>query len=173
MTGDGRDDVVVGAPRADIYIGTMEGAAYIFSGASLSGSLAADVDAVATVAGVAENGEFGQPLAAAGDVTGDGIDDVMIVAPSNREGSSLYLFAGGDDLAGDSLTASDATATISGTFSDTRRFAYSIANIGDVDNDGRPDIIVGSRDILSYGAAYVFSGADLDSNKMVRMMRSL
>ena len=168
VTGDGRDDIAIGAPSADINLGMAEGGAYIFSGASLSGSLSAGVDATAVIAGTSSESYFGRLLAGAGDVTGDGIADIMIVAPIDIDDivSSLYIFAGGNDLTGDDLTTDDATATIVGALTDARRFAYSIAGISDVTGDGRPDIIVGSRDVSSYGAAYIFSGADLDSNNM-------
>jgi|GEM_PF-4708223 len=86
---------------------------------------------------------FGEVLANPGDITGDGIGDLLVGAPAAREGSGrVYLFSGADILGGAALRASEAWAVINGE----PGWAYGseIAVLGDVDGDGWPDWGVGA-----------------------------
>ena len=94
---DGRNDVLVGA-YYDETSGSGAGVAYLLYGAvSLpSGSLSG---AGATLLGESARDSAGEAVGGAGDVDGDGTDDVLVGAPSEASAASgagaVYLFWGG------------------------------------------------------------------------------
>lgn len=100
------------------------------------------------------SGLFGRSCAAAGDVNGDGFDDVLIGAPGYSDNlGRVYVYSG---KTGGELYHLDGT--------DLRRmFGFSVAKAGDVDGDSRPDLIVGnypnSEEGGYNGTAHLYSGA--------------
>ena len=78
VNGDGRDDLIVGAPQTNVLLG--KGYARIFSGA--------DGSVLRTLNGAAAGDRFGAAVAGAGDLNGDGKDDVLVGAPQNDAGGS-------------------------------------------------------------------------------------
>lgn len=95
-------------------------------------------DAVAVLAGA--GGGFGQRVAG-GDITGDGVDDLLVGAyfmGSGYEGGAL-VFAG--PITG-ALTAADAVGTIDGTVAEGA-VGWSVATTEDVDGDGVQDVLLG------------------------------
>ncbi|MDP2316340.1 MAG: MopE-related protein [Pseudomonadota bacterium] len=141
VDGDGLDDLVIGASGACNY-DRPDGAAWIVHG-PLRGTLdLADADARITgEAGSA--GSAGQAVAGPGDLDGDGLADVAITAPNlltSRGGYGVvYLYTGGTSgtiAAADAPTRLDASGLDGGV-------GVSVAGAGDIDADGRPDLIVG------------------------------
>jgi len=136
-------DFVVGSTT--LNSGSM-GRVWIYSGANHQ--------VLHTMVGTLATNDLGASVAAAGDVNLDGHDDVLVGAPkgggsgvalvlSGLDGSVIYTFEGAafDDNLGE-----------------------SVANAGDVDGDGRADLIVSApyRDVAGVenaGAAVIFSGA--------------
>jgi FG-GAP repeat/FG-GAP-like repeat len=133
---DRRMDLIVGAPFSST------GTTFVYSGRS--GELLFRLDGAA-------GDQQGYAIADAGDTSGDHVADVVSGAPgvgpghvylySGRTGRLLHTFAG--------LGAGDF-------------FGSAVASAGDVDRDGRADILVGAeladaRGVDS-GRAYVFSG---------------
>ena len=119
INADGLQDVAIGAPLADPLSRTDAGAAYVVFGAA---GRPADLDLAEfgtralRVAGAAAEGTLGFSLAAAGDVDGDGGDDLAIGGPGFRAadgfgpsvpgaGALAVAFgaAGADDLPGGDL----------------------------------------------------------------------
>jgi len=109
VNGDGFDDIIVGAyQNDDCTAGTGCGAAYIFFGTSsfsgtkdLGGSQSADV----TILGKAGADYLGFHVSGAGDVNGDGFDDIIVGARGNNDGpgntaGAVYIFFGASDLSG-------------------------------------------------------------------------
>src|SRR4029453_6147304 len=98
-----------------------------------------------TITGESADDDFGWQVAPAGDINGDGIQDLIIGAPSNDAVAGFagppYLFYG--PFTGN-IDAADADAIISAeAFGDN--LGFSVASAGDVNNDGFDDVIIGAR----------------------------
>jgi hypothetical protein len=159
VDGDGHDDVLVSAPRR--YEGTSyTGAAYL-----VSGPVTGTVDlalADARLIGEANNGYTWGSVSGAGDVDGDGHDDFLVGAALDSEGAvgagAAYLVRG--PVSG-TLSLSLADAKLLGEHQNDRA-GYSVSGAGDVDADGRDDLLIAAVDndegALDAGAAYVVLG---------------
>ena len=137
--GDGRPDVVVGAP-SDANNGRASGSARVFSGRTGA--------ALFTVNGEFGDELFGSSVAGAGDVDGDGRPDLIVGAPgaSNANGfnfGSARVFSG---ATGSRLFTFDGDAP-------QNMLGRSVAGAGDVDGDGRADLIAGAIGTTTNGAA--------------------
>ena len=156
VNGDGYDDLIVGAEGYDNNE-TNEGRAYLFLGSSTGFSTTADWTAESNQA----NAYFGGSVASAGDVNGDGYDDVIVGARRYTNGETnegrAYLYLGSstglsttEDWTGESNQAS-------------ANFGISVASAGDVNGDGYDDVIVGasgySNGETDEGRAYLYLGS--------------
>ncbi len=159
VNGDGYDDVVVGA-RHDDDGGTDSGAVYLYYGSSTGVALSTEQKITASDADAYD--DFGQVVAGAGDVDGDGYDDIVVGARYDddgayRAGAAYVYYGSATGLAASSeekLTASDAaTADYYGT---------GVAGGMDLDGDGYDDIAVGASSdddgAVSSGSVYVYYG---------------
>ena len=106
-------------------------------------------------------------MSSAGDVNGDGYDDLIIGATdadgdNNDEGKAYIIFGQQNPLNVD-LSDSDTFEgfVISGVDA-SDRLGTSVSSAGDVNGDGYADLIVGARDadgdVAYSGAAYVIFG---------------
>ena len=142
VNGDGLDDILVGA-----YIDSTggEGATYLLLGpVSNSGSLSA---AEAKYTGTTNSGGSGSAVSGAQDVNGDGLDDILIGAVgenlSTGTDGAAYLILGYASGTS-SLSSADARLTAEGVSSGNDKVGYSLSDAGDVDSDGRDDILIGA-----------------------------
>ena len=175
VNGDGIGDLVVGA-RLNDASGTDAGAAYVIFGTTSSVS-AVNLDNVASgtggfkITGEAAGDQVGFAVSSAGDVNGDGLDDLLVGARFNDAGGTdagaAYVIFG----TASSVTAVnlDDIALGTGGFRLTGEAAYDIAgkpvsSAGDVNGDGFDDLAVGARDNdaggADAGAGYVIFGGD-------------
>ncbi len=159
VNGDGFSDVVVGMPLKDGSF-LNDGRAELFLGSSSGGAATADWFAV----GTGTNSMFGISVSTAGDVNGDGYDDVIVGEPGYSNGESeegracVYLgSAGGLSSTPDWTVEADVALA---------QFGRSVSTAGDVNDDGYDDVIVGAPGIGApgtlfegQGAAYVFLGS--------------
>ncbi len=156
VNADGYADVLIGAFQSG---DNDEGAAYVYFGGP--DGLSDVPDWVYQHDVYREN--FGRAVRSAGDVNGDGYDDIMIGAPTftsdpaDETLGSSYVFFGGPD--GPSLTI-DWSVT-SPQFGD--RFGRAVGGVGDVDGDGFDDIMVSGyfHDIVfeNEGGLIVYEGS--------------
>ncbi len=159
LDGDGRHDLLVGAPRTDTA-GTDTGSAYIFY-SGISGTVSATT-AGGILVGESGSGEAALALDIVGDTDGDDIDDLVfgcvLDSTADTYAGAAYLVRG--PITG-TVSLSDATAKLTGEITyDTAGRAVSAA--GDVDGDGLADVLIGadleSSAYNSAGAAYLLYG---------------
>ena len=94
FNGDGKDDVIVGAPRDDNNGEVDSGSAFIFFG-GIAGTFRADADADVILDGQSAGDFFGRAVSSASDFNGDGKDDVIVGAQrddNNGEANSGSAF---------------------------------------------------------------------------------
>ena len=97
LTGDGLAELVVGAPAGDPDGGADRGAAYLFFGDALSGSVSLSTADV-IYAGQADGDALGTSVAAGGDPNKDGYGDLLLGAPYRDQAATddgiTYYFQG-------------------------------------------------------------------------------
>ena len=162
VDGDGLDDVLIGAIYARDS-GFSTGKTYLMLGSDVvampSGSVRSVADASYTFVGEPATLELaGWSVASAGDVDGDGRPDVLIGAPGNKDkgccrtGKAYVMLASTIAAAptGTSFALAEASYSFVGETS-TDEAGYSVASAGDVDGDGRDDIIIGAPENIEAG----------------------
>ena len=158
IDGDGCADVVVGAPGDQGFDGVVR----VVSGRS--GAV------IYTRSGPGSLGEFGYAVSAAGDLNLDGYPDVIV--GSLNETNTLSFQGAARVISGEWIAKTAQGATPSGPeflftwFGNGAgdNFGVVVADVGDIDSDGHPDVAVGApRDDdqgSNCGSISVFSGAD-------------
>ncbi|MDX9720062.1 MAG: Ig-like domain-containing protein [Myxococcota bacterium] len=158
VNGDGLSDVIIGAPSYDSGQ-SDEGAAFVYLGkhSGMATTHAWNYESNQASA------QLGLSLARAGDVNGDGMDDVLVGAPlydlGGADSGQILLFLG--TTSGLQTAAAWATSTMQAG----AQFGASMAGVGDVNNDGFEDFVVGSPGYdggqSNEGAAYLYLGASV------------
>ncbi|MEO0803997.1 MAG: hypothetical protein AAFY57_17220 [Cyanobacteria bacterium J06642_2] len=175
INGDGIDDLIIGATGVDFsssYSG--EGESYVVFG-SIGGFDAslnlADLDGTKGFAmqGVDNYDYSGRSVSSAGDINGDGIDDLIIGAPGSYsgEGESYVVFGSIDGFdASLNLVDLDGTDGFAIRGADENGYSgYSVSGAGDINGDGIGDLIIGapfadfSGNYSGEGGSYVVFGS--------------
>ncbi len=171
INGDGYDDILISAKCADPN-GRSSGESYLIYGkAEMTGKInlsKADV----TFTGKNRYDYSGYDISNAGDVNGDGYDDLIIGAsgadPNDSSSGETYLIYGKKDLYGKiNLSQADVTFTGKNRYDYS---GYSISNAGDINGDGYADLLIGASGAdpngCSSGEAYLICGKSDLSGKI-------
>lgn len=137
VSGDGVPDLLVGAPFLPIgeygdFV--FSGGAFVFNGAT--GELLYQVEN-----STPENhADFGSAVAGLDDVNGDGIPDLLVGVPGRETGDApqgKVVIASGADGSELLVLRNPGRQALA-------RFGRSVAGIGDANDDGVPDLVVGA-----------------------------
>ncbi len=161
--GDGRFELLIGAPGVSVAGALERGAVYVLPGSTASGSLIHVGSGLSgfRLDGAAAGDRAGHAVAFGGDVNGDGRDEILVGGPAARRlvapGGMAWLVAGG----GGAQSLRAATARFLST-TETQALGHSLLGLGDVDGDGFDDLMVGAPgDSLKSGdpgAVFTFEG---------------
>lgn len=164
VNGDAIDDLIVGAPAAQPN-NANSGSSYVIFG-SVNPTSPLDLASMTTAQGFRLDGvggsKSGRTVAGVGDLNGDGLGDVAVGAPLTANNGSVsgssYVVFGSSEIAapivlgsltfGEGFRVDGASGTQSG---------FYVAGAGDVNGDGKPDVLTGAP-AGTVTAAYVVYG---------------
>jgi hypothetical protein len=140
VDGDGWPEWVAGLPEDDY------GSVYLFGGASEIAWMTLHCDE--------QDGELGAEVLVAGDVDGDGTDDLLVGSPGSGESRGCaQIFSGRNGRRLRRLEGDPGNG----------RFGTTLARMDDLDGDGREDWLVGAPGATTQGYACAVSSATLET----------
>ncbi|WP_346289654.1 hypothetical protein [Sphaerothrix gracilis] len=183
INGDDIDDLIIGASGANIssagesYVvfGSSQGFGTNFNLANLNGSNGF------TLIGVDPGDQSGRSVSGAGDVNGDGIDDLIVGARSADPNGSLsgesYVVFGRSQGFGSTLDLAALNGNngfvINGVAADDQS-GIAVSGAGDINGDGLADVVISSpladpSGKSNAGASYVVYGSDQGFNASLEL----
>ena len=173
VNGDGFDDLIIGA-WGDDPNGASSGASFVVFGKT--DGTAVELSAIEAgsggfvINGVSNYDRSGYSVSSAGDVNGDGFDDLIIGAKGDdpngeKSGASFVVFGKTDGTAVElsAIEAGTGGFVINGV-SNGDNSGFSVSSAGDVNGDGFDDLIIGAwgddPNGEGSGASFVVFGDD-------------
>jgi hypothetical protein len=156
ITGDGIVELAVAAEGEQVGIVNGAGRVHIYNGAT-GGWVRTLTSPTPQV-----NAAFGYALSGMPDITGDGRGEIIVGAPFQAPGAApancgrVYVYSG----------ANGALLRAIGSVQQSQDglFGQAVAAVGDINNDGKPDILIGAPGesalgVPGAGRAYVYGSA--------------
>ncbi len=177
VNGDGIDDLIIGIDLADPNGLDNAGASYVVFGQAGGFDARLDLSTLDgsngfVINGINANDWLGHSVSLAGDVNGDGFDDLIVGAvwadPNGLDnaGASYVVFgqAGGFEATLDLSTLDGSNGFVINGINAHERLGRSVSSAGDVNGDGFDDLIVGATRAdpkgERAGSSYVLFGGD-------------
>lgn len=161
VNGDGYSDIIIGAKDYDDGVNADEGRAFVYHGS------ATGISAIPN--SIRDDGAqaaawFGNSVAGAGDVNGDGYSDIIIGAYGFNDGANTdegraFVYHGSP--AGISALPMSA---LDDAGQSNAGLGFSVACAGDINGDGYSDVIIGAvayddGALINEGAAFIYQGS--------------
>ncbi|MCU0798185.1 MAG: hypothetical protein MUC62_00745, partial [Candidatus Thermoplasmatota archaeon] len=149
VNADGYDDILIGADGSDAG-GSLSGQSYLILGKKTGWAMDTGLSSSsASFWGEDPNDGAGRSVAGAGDVNGDGYNDILIVATLDDDGGltnrgQTYLILGKQSGWAMDTDLSTASASFLGTNTDDQS-GISVSGAGDVNGDGYGDFLIGAN----------------------------
>ncbi|PPS41289.1 S-layer family protein [Chroococcidiopsis sp. TS-821] len=176
VNGDGFADIIIGADGATPNGQFRAGSSYVVFGKASGFSSKINVSQLNGTNGFAINGNeldyLGRSVSSAGDINGDGFDDLIVGAPANnflnynteRTGKSYVVFGRGNFNPNIDVAALDGTNGFAINGINGGDYAgRSVSSAGDINGDGYDDLFIGARRAdpsgkYNAGASYIVYG---------------
>jgi hypothetical protein len=164
INGDGIEDLAIGAPTAN----GEDGESYVVFGNATGFSSPINLSSLDgtsgfTIAGIRTDGNLGNSISYAGDINGDGIDDLIVAAykANNSVGENYVIFGTTDEFSTNfDLAALDGSNgfTLAGVQAGDES-GTSVSNAGDINGDNIDDLLISAAKANNgAGATYVIFG---------------
>ncbi len=182
INGDGIDDLIIGAFNAGPNGNSNAGESYVVFGANIFADSLNLADLNGTngfvINGIDAYDHSGRSVSGAGDINGDGIDDLIIGAldadpNGNSSAGESYIVFGANTFA-DSLNLADLNGTngfVLNGIDAGDQSSFSLSGAGDINRDGIEDLIIGARNAgpngnSNAGESYVVFGANIFADSL-------
>jgi hypothetical protein len=187
INGDGVDDLIIGAYRADPNAGDSGECYVVFGGAGVGAGGALELSSLNGANGFVINGidggdNSGYSVSGAGDANGDGVDDLIIGAtgadPNGSYSGECYVVFGGAGVgAGGALELSSlngANGFVINGIDAGDESGRSVSGAGDFNGDGAADLIIGAtaadpNGTFSGESYMVFGGAGVGAGGVLEL----
>lgn len=158
VNNDTFDDIIISEPNYDSS-GSDEGAVFVYYGSNSGPSTTYSWMA----RGFFTYGHFGHSVDSAGDVNGDGYDDIIVGTTETHILTHVFVWHGGPGGLGDTGLPSNADWTASSSNPGLYGYGQFVRGIGDVNGDSFDDILIGADyydgSVTDQGAVFVYYGS--------------